>query len=86
MLVTEGVEVTIDFGWPRWQTYLEIFGVDHLTDEDPQHLDLHRRNQIELAGNQLLIYTGKLLRRQPDQFVTDIATMLRSRGWDGSVA
>jgi hypothetical protein len=77
----DGVAVTIDFGWPEWGALLEIFGVDHLTNEPLQHLDLHRRNQIELAGHSLLIYTGRLLRRQPDQFVHDVRTMLARRGF-----
>jgi hypothetical protein len=47
--------------------YVEIFGGHHFHDEDLLHLDLHRRNQIELAGNGLLIYSGRLLSRQPDQ-------------------
>ena len=81
VMCADGVEVTVDLGWPNFGAYLEIHGVDHLTNEDLQHLDLHRRNQIELAGHRLLIYSGRLLRRQPDQFVHDVAAMLRSQGW-----
>lgn len=77
----DGVEVTVDFGWPRYGALLEVFGVDHLTNEDLQHLDLHRRNQIELAGHRLLIYTGRLLGRQPDQFVADVERLLVAGGW-----
>jgi hypothetical protein len=84
VVCADGVEVDIDFGWPQWRVYLEVFGVDHLTNEDLQHLDLHRRNQIELADNRLLIYTGRLLRRQPDQFITDVLRQLRAGGWDGA--
>jgi hypothetical protein len=79
----DGVEVTIDLGWPRYGALLEVFGVDHLTNEDLQHLDLHRRNQIELAGHRLLIYTGRLLERQPDQFVRDVEALLQAGGWSG---
>lgn len=81
----DGVDVTIDFGWPRYGALLEVFGVDHLTDEDLVHLDLHRRNQIELAGHRLLIYSGRLLRRQPDQFVRDVALLLAAGGWSGDL-
>lgn len=63
VMCADGVEVTVDFGWPDHRALLEVFGVDHLTNEDLQHLDLHRRNQIELAGNHLLVYSGRLLRR-----------------------
>ncbi|MGY6501547.1 MAG: hypothetical protein ACXIVQ_11760 [Acidimicrobiales bacterium] len=77
----DGVVVTIDLGWPQYRTFVEIFGVDHLTNEDLQHLDLHRRNQIELAGNRLLIYSGRMLRRRPDQFAADVIAMLRAAGW-----
>jgi hypothetical protein len=79
----DGVEVTIDLGWPQWNAYVEVFGGHHLHDEDLFHLDLHRRNQIELAGHALLIYSGRLLRRQPDQFVNDVIAHLRLRGWPG---
>lgn len=79
----DGVEVTVDFGWPRYRALLEVFGVDHLTNEDLAHLDLHRRNQIELAGYRLLTYSGRLLRRQPDQFVRDVALVLTAGGWSG---
>jgi hypothetical protein len=79
----DGVMVTVDFGWPRYNALLEIFGVDHLTNESLQHLDLHRRNQIELTGRRLLVYTGTLVRRQPDQFVADVEALLRAGGWPG---
>jgi hypothetical protein len=79
----DGVIVTVDFGWPRYNALLEIFGVDHLTNESLQHLDLHRRNQIELTGRRLLVYTGTLVRRQPDQFVADVDALLRAGGWPG---
>lgn len=80
VVCADGVEVTIDFAWPEYGVLLEVFGVDHLTNEPLQHLDLHRRNQIELAGYGLLVYTGRLLRRQPDQFVHDVRAMLGGRG------
>lgn len=72
------MEVTVDLGWPDRGALLEIDGVDHLTNEDLQHLDLHRRNQITLAGYSLLVYSGRLLRRQPDQFVRDVEDLLRT--------
>jgi hypothetical protein len=81
----DGVEVTIDLGWPEWNAYVEVFGGHHLHHEDLLHLDLHRRNQIELAGHALLIYSGRLLRRQPDQFVSDVIAHLTRQGWDGGV-
>lgn len=77
----DGVEVTADLGWPRYRAIVEIHGVDHLTNEDLQHIDLHRRNQIELAGYSVLIYSGRLLRSQPDQFVADVEDLLRRSGW-----
>jgi hypothetical protein len=83
VVCADGVPVTIDLGWPRYRALVEIFGVDHLTNEDLQHLDLHRRNQIELTGQRLLVYTGRLLRKQPDQFVTDVEALLRGGGWCG---
>lgn len=79
----DGVSVTIDFGWPEHRALLEVFGVDHLTNEDLAHLDMHRRNQIELAGYRLLVYTGRMLAAQPDQFVLDVCRMLRAAGWTG---
>lgn len=83
VVCADGVPVTVDLGWPRYRALVEVFGVDHLTNEELQHLDLHRRNQIELTGYGLLIYTGRLLKKQPDQFVTDVEALLRSRGWPG---
>ncbi|MDZ7678293.1 MAG: hypothetical protein U5K29_07055 [Acidimicrobiales bacterium] len=83
VMCADGVPVTIDFGWPHLRCYLEIFGGPHFASEDLIQLDLHRRNQIELAGNALLIHTGRMLEQRPDQFVTDVAQMLRSSGWDG---
>jgi very-short-patch-repair endonuclease len=72
----DGVEVTVDLGWPERRALVELDGVDHLTNGDLQHLDRHRRNQIELAGYKLLVYTGQMLRRQPDQFVRDVVALL----------
>ncbi len=80
VVCADGLEVTIDFGWRDCRAYLEVFGGHHLFDEDLFHLDLHRRNQIELAGNALLIYSGRLLRRQPDQFVHDVRSLLARQG------
>lgn len=80
VVCADGVEVSIDLGWPEYRALVEVFGVDHLTNEPLQHLDLHRRNQIELAGYGLLIYTGRLLARQPDQFVVDVRSLLRAHG------
>jgi len=79
----DGVTVTADLAWPEYRALVEIHGVDHLTNEDLQHVDVHRRNQIELAGWALLVYTGRLLRRQPDQFVRDVDALLRRGGWPG---
>lgn len=84
VMCADGVEVTIDFGWPRWRAYLEVFGGPHVIDEDLVQLDLHRRNQIVLAGNALHIATGAKLKTHPDQFISDVATMLRQHGWDGT--
>lgn len=81
VVCADGVEVTVDFAWPEFRAALEVFGADHLTNEDLQHLDAHRRNQIELAGWRLLVYTGRLVRRQPDQLVADVVAMLRNQGW-----
>lgn len=72
----DGVEVTLDLGWPDRRCYVEIYGVDHLISSDLQHLDHHRINQICLAGNHVLVYTGRMLRRQPDQFVRDVQDLL----------
>lgn len=83
VMCADGVEVVVDLGWPQWDAYVEIFGGHHVHDEDLFHLDLHRRNQIELAGHSLLIYSGRLLRRHPDQFVSDVIAHLRRRGWPG---
>lgn len=77
----DGAWVTADFGWPRYRALLEIEGVDHLTNEDVQHMDRHRRNQLELAGYRVLTYTGKLVRERPDQFVNDVRTLLELAGW-----
>jgi very-short-patch-repair endonuclease len=49
-------------------------------NEDLQHVDLHRRNQLELAGYSVLTYSGRLLKRQPDQFVSDVKVLLRRCG------
>lgn len=80
VVCADGVEVTIDYAWPEHRVLLEVFGADHLTNEPLQHLDLHRRNQIELAGYRLLVYTGRLLERQPDQFVRDVRSLLAQAG------
>lgn len=80
VVCADGVPVTIDFGWPDVRCLLEVFGVDHLRNEPLQHIDLHRRNQIELAGYRLLVYTGELLRRQPDQLIRDVRAMLADAG------
>lgn len=85
VVCADGVPVTVDHGWPRYRALLEVFGADHLTNEDLAHLDLHRRNQIELAGYRLLVYSGRMLRSRPDQFVIDVDRMLRAAGWDGNL-
>ena len=81
VICADGVTVTADLGWAEHRAYVEVYGVDHLTNEDLQHLDHHRANQLRLAGNELVTYTGRLLRRQPDQFVRDVEAMLRRCGW-----
>ena len=83
VVCADGVPVTIDLGWPRWRALVEVFGVDHFTNEDVQQMDLHRCNQIELAGYGLLVYSGRLLEQRPDQFVSDVRRLLVSRGWSG---
>ena len=78
----DGVVVTADLGWPTHRALVEIQGIDHFTNEDLQHVDLHRRNQLELAGYTVLAYSGRLLRRRPDQFVADVEQLLgRSPGF-----
>lgn len=76
----DGVRVTVDLGWPEHRCFVELYGIDHLTRTDRQHLDHHRINQIRLAGHHVLVYTGHMLRRQPDQFVSDVCTMLHRAG------
>lgn len=85
VVCADGVTVTVDVGWPRYRALLEVFGVDHLTNEDLAHTDLHRRNQIELAGYRLLVYSGRMLSARPDQFLLDVDRMLREAGWDGTL-
>ncbi|MFP3905959.1 MAG: hypothetical protein ACLFWR_02945 [Acidimicrobiales bacterium] len=85
VVCADGVEVTVDLGWPDHQALVEVYGVDHLRNESKIQIDLHRANQIILAGYELLIYTGKMLAR-PDQFVFDVETMLHRRGWTPGLA
>ncbi|MDZ7677482.1 MAG: type IV toxin-antitoxin system AbiEi family antitoxin domain-containing protein [Acidimicrobiales bacterium] len=85
VVCADGVEVTVDFGWPDQNALVEVYGVDHLRNESKIQIDLHRANQIILAGYELLIYTGKMLAR-PDQFVFDVETMLHRRGWTPGAA
>ncbi|QGG95641.1 hypothetical protein [Actinomarinicola tropica] len=85
IVCADGVPVTADHGWPEHRVLLEVVGVDHLTNEDLMHTDLHRRNQIELAGYRLLVYSGRMLAARPDQFVLDVSRMLRAAGWDGTL-
>jgi hypothetical protein len=85
VVCADGVEVSVDLGWPDRRCLVEVFGVDHFTNEDLVHIDLHRRNQIELAGYRLLIYSGRLLRRQPERFVLDVEALLAG-GADGMPA
>ncbi|MEL7209773.1 MAG: type IV toxin-antitoxin system AbiEi family antitoxin domain-containing protein [Actinomycetota bacterium] len=77
----DGVVVTVDLGWPGHRVLVEIDGVDHLTNEDLQQKDRHRRNQLEIAGYTVLNYTGRLLRECPDQFVRDARDMLVRAGY-----
>jgi hypothetical protein len=76
VVCADGVTVTVDFAWPNRRALLEIVGVDHFTNEDLQHIDLHRRNQIELAGWSLLVHGGRNLRTRPDQLVIDCVRLL----------
>lgn len=76
VVCADGVTVTVDFAWPQRRALLEIVGVDHFTNEDLQHIDLHRRNQIELAGWSLLTHGGRKLRKCPEQLVIDCVRML----------
>ena len=85
VVCADGVEVTVDLGWPDLRALVEIYGVDHLRNESQIQIDLHRANQIRLAGYELLIYTGRMLAR-PDQFVLEIEAMLRRQGWSGRLA
>jgi hypothetical protein len=80
VMCADGVEVTADFAWPELRAVLEIYGVDHMVNEQVQQADAHRANQIVLAGWSMLTYTGKMLRR-PDQFIHDVEGMLRGQGW-----
>lgn len=84
VVCADGVPVTVDLGWPGYDAYLEIWGVDHFRNEQVMQTDIHRENQVRLAGHALLVYSGKMLER-PDQFVRDVMAMLRSQGWDGVV-
>ena len=80
----DGAWVTADLGWPKYRALIEIHGIDHFTNEDLQQIDLHRQNQLELAGFGVLTYSGRLLRQQPDQFVADARVLLERQGWSPS--
>ncbi|MCC5954010.1 MAG: hypothetical protein JJU45_18090 [Acidimicrobiia bacterium] len=81
VLCADGVTVTADLGWPRWRAYVEVQGVDHFTNEDLQHTDLHRRNQLHLAGHNVLYVSGRQLRSDPSRFLADVEALLRRAGW-----
>ncbi len=83
VMCADGVEVTPDFLWPEYRLILEVFGADHLLNESVQQIDAHRINQLEIAGYATLVYTGKMLRKAPEQLVRDVASILSSRGWSG---
>jgi hypothetical protein len=71
-----GITVHADLGWPLHKVVLEIQGVDHFTNEDLQQLDLRRRNQLELAGYRVLLYSGRSVRKDPDRFVAEVRSIL----------
>ncbi len=76
----DGVTVTVDFAWPTYRVLVEVYGVDHLTNAELVQTDLHRINQLALAGWERLIVTGTMLRK-PDRFVHEVRDMLQRRGW-----
>jgi hypothetical protein len=75
----DGVVVTVDFHWPRFGVIVEVYGVDHFTNERVQQLDAVRVNQLTLAGYSVLVVTGKMLSR-PDHVVRDVGSLLVARG------
>lgn len=78
----DGVIVHPDFFWPEYNAVLEVLGIDHFINEQVQQKDLHRRNQIELAGYRFLAYSGQMLKRHPARFLADVEALLRLSGWE----
>lgn len=76
----------LDAYWRKWRLHVEIDGAHHM---DVRHwaADMHRQNEIWIAGDRILRYPAWLVRRRPLEVVRQVRAALIAAGWrpDGAI-
>lgn len=74
----------LDVDWDQFGVAAEVHGLPH-HDVTSWTGDLHRANEVVIAGPRLLVFTSYAIRRQQEVVVDQLARALRSGGWSGIV-
>lgn len=75
----------LDLYWEEWRLVVEIDGIHHGWVENVMD-DALRQNALSIAGDTVLRVPVLGVRLAPDQFLDQIESALRSRGWAGAAA
>lgn len=74
----------LDLDWEEFGVAAEVHGLPH-HDVTDWTGDLHRANEVVIAGPRLLVFTSYAIRRQQEIVVDQLARALRNGGWTGIV-
>lgn len=76
VILPDGTVAVLDFAWPRPRKAVEVDGLDAHGSARALEYDLARQNLLFEVRWQLRRFSGRMIRRQPDQIVAEIARFL----------
>lgn len=74
----------LDLDWETFGVAAEVHGLPH-HDVGRWSQDLHRSNEVVIAGPRLLVFTSYAIRHQQPVVLDQLARALRAGGWTGTL-
>jgi very-short-patch-repair endonuclease len=69
-----------DVYFDEWHVHVEIDGSQHMDVRD-WHADMRQHNEVVIAGERLLRFSGWMVRHRPDEVAADVCAALTAAGW-----
>lgn len=75
----------IDAYWREWRLHAEADGAHHM-DSRHWEADMHRQNDVWIAGDRILRFSAAQVRYRPGEVAGQLRSALEAAGWSGQRA